>query len=68
MAYTILGLLILGLIVFIISFFKKDKLTDVENQMENLSVTLMQELHKVKKKQNELEEKVMQQSGNNHNQ
>lgn len=59
MAFAILGLLILGVIVYIASFFKKDRITDVENQMENLSVTMMQELYKVKKKQNHLEEEVM---------
>lgn len=59
MAYAIFGLLILGVIVYVASFFKKDRITDVENQMENLSVTMMQELYKVKKKQNHLEEEVM---------
>jgi hypothetical protein len=58
MEFAILGLLILGAVVFIASFFKKDRIADIENQMENLSITLMQELYKVKKKQNELEEEV----------
>ncbi|HET7579800.1 MAG TPA: hypothetical protein VFK33_11000 [Bacillales bacterium] len=56
---VILILLVAGAIVFIASFFKKDRIEGVENQMENLSITLMQELYKVKKKQNELEEEVM---------
>lgn len=59
MEFAILAFLIVGAIVFVASFFKKDRITSVENQMENLSVTLMQELYKVKKKQNQLEEEVM---------
>lgn len=59
MEIAIILLLIAGAIVFIASFFKKDRIAGVENQIENVSVTLMQELYKVKKKQNELEEEVM---------
>ncbi|HEX6923528.1 MAG TPA: hypothetical protein VF149_06850 [Bacillales bacterium] len=59
MEIAILILLVLGAVFFVGSFFKKDRIAGVENQMENLSITLMQELYKVKKKQNELEEEVM---------
>ncbi|HET7628456.1 MAG TPA: hypothetical protein VFK44_08730 [Bacillales bacterium] len=59
MEFAIFGLLVIGAIVFIASFFKKDRFADIENQMENLSITLMQELYKVKKKQNELEDEIM---------
>lgn len=59
MEIAIFLLLALGVVVFVASFFKKDRITGVENQMENLSITLMQELYKVKKKQSQLEEEVM---------
>lgn len=59
MEIAIVLLLIVGAVVFVASFFKKDRITGVENQIENMSITLMQELYKVKKKQNELEEEVM---------
>lgn len=59
MEILIMLLLVVGAIVFVASFFKKDRVSGIENQMENLSITLMQELYKVKKKQNEIEEEVM---------
>lgn len=59
MEILIMLLLVAGAIVFVASFFKKDRISGIENQMENLSITLMQELYKVKKKQNEIEEEVM---------
>lgn len=59
MEIAIFILLALGVVVFVASFFKKDRITGIENQMENLSITLMQELYKVKKKQSQLEEEVM---------
>lgn len=56
---AIFALLIFGAIIFVASFFKKDRFADVENQMENMSITLMQELYKVKKKQKQLEEEML---------
>ncbi|HET7658700.1 MAG TPA: hypothetical protein VFK37_10425 [Bacillales bacterium] len=59
MEIIIVLLLVAGAVIFVASFFKKDRISGIENQMENLSITLMQELYKVKKKQNEIEEEVM---------
>jgi hypothetical protein len=56
---AILSFLILGVIVFVASFFQKDRIAEVENQVENSSITLMQELYKVKKKLKHLEEEIM---------
>lgn len=46
-------------ILFILSFFKKEQNTELERQIENVSLTLMQELYQVKKKVQILEEEFM---------
>lgn len=59
MEFAILVLLIAGSVAFIASFFKKDRYSELENQMEHLSISVMQELYKVKKKQKQLEEELI---------
>lgn len=59
MGYLLLILIIVGLIILIVSFFKEDSIKQLEDQIEGTSVTVMQELYKVKKKIRVLEEEMM---------
>lgn len=59
MGFIILILVIVGLITLVFSYFKQDSVKQVESQLEENSITMMQELYKVKKKIRVLEEEVM---------
>ncbi|RYL91603.1 hypothetical protein EWI07_10905 [Sporolactobacillus sp. THM7-4] len=59
MGYIILILVLVGLITLAVSYFREDSVKQVENQLEENSITMMQELYKVKKKIRVLEEEVM---------
>ncbi|MCI1858396.1 MAG: hypothetical protein LKI94_11490 [Sporolactobacillus sp.] len=59
MGFVILVLVVVGLIALTVSYFKQDRIKTVENQLEENSITMMQELYKVKKKIRVLEEEVM---------
>ncbi|OIJ16736.1 hypothetical protein BKP37_05790 [Anaerobacillus alkalilacustris] len=59
MEYTIISMFSISIILFLISFFKKDKNKEVEKQIENFSITLMQEIYQLKKKIKVLEEEIL---------
>ncbi|MBM7097046.1 MULTISPECIES: hypothetical protein [Alteribacter] len=46
-------------ILFILSFTRKDPAKDVEKQLENFSITLMQEMYQLKKKMKTIEEEFV---------
>lgn len=59
MEFAIIILLITGITLLILSFFKKDSSKQVEVQLENFSIQLMKELYQIKKKMKVLEEELM---------
>lgn len=59
MGFVILILLIIGLVALAVSYYKQDSVKQMENQLEENSITMMQELYKVKKKIRVLEEEMM---------
>lgn len=59
MEYTLITLFSLSTLLFIISFFMKSQSKEVGNQIENYSITLMQEINHLKKKIKILEEAVL---------
>lgn len=59
MGYIILVLLIVGLVALAVSYYKQDSVKQIESQLEENSISMMQELYKVKKKIRVLEEEVM---------
>jgi hypothetical protein len=59
LGFVILLLLIVGLVALAVSYYKQDRVRQVESQLEENSITMMQELYKVKKKIRVLEEEVM---------
>ena len=59
MGYILLVLVFIGLIVLVLSFFKQDSIKQLEDQIEGTSITMMQELYKLKQKVRVLEEEMM---------
>ncbi|RYM02206.1 hypothetical protein EWH99_11285 [Sporolactobacillus sp. THM7-7] len=59
MGYIILALVLVGLVTLAVSYFKEDRVKQMESQLEENSIAMMQELYKVKKKIRVLEEEVM---------
>ncbi|MCA1031745.1 hypothetical protein LCL95_11990 [Bacillus timonensis] len=59
MEIAIICLLTISIVLFIISFFAKDKLKEIEKQVDSLSLTLMQESYQIKKKMKVLEEELL---------
>ncbi|MFN7251216.1 MAG: hypothetical protein ACK4M9_10535 [Anaerobacillus sp.] len=59
MELTLIALFSLSIILFLISFVKKDRNKEVEAQIENFSISLMQEIYQLKKKIKVLEEEIL---------
>lgn len=59
MEITIILLLVAAILILLLSFFKKDPVKNVEKQLENFSISLMQEILKLKTKIAVLEEELM---------
>ena len=55
----IILLLILAVLLFIISFFQKDRNSIIENNVEELSLNLYQETYQLKKRMKVLEEELL---------
>ena len=56
---AIIILLSASLLLFIISFFQKDKTSELEEELEELSMTLLQDHHNLKKRIALLEEELL---------
>lgn len=56
---AIIGLFSFSIVLLVLSFFKKDKYKELENQIENLTMTVMQENYQIKKKMKVLEEELL---------
>lgn len=59
MEFTIIVLFSLSIVLFVLSFFQKDKAKELEKQLENMSIQLMQEMYQLKKKVTVLEEEYL---------
>lgn len=59
MIYSIITLLIVALILFILSFFMNDKFKQLENQLEQVSLSTLQDSYQLKKKIKILEEELL---------
>lgn len=62
MLYAILAVIVVGIALFILSFFVNDRLEEVESQLEQLSITTMQDTYQLKKKVAVLEEELLPQN------
>lgn len=59
MEIIILSLFSLAIILLLISFFKKDKIAKLEEELEQVTLTHMQDIYQLKKKVKILEEEFM---------
>lgn len=59
MEWVIISLFILSAILLLLSFFQKRPNKEIEQQLENMSIQLMQEIYYLKKKVKILEEEYM---------
>ena len=59
MEMIMLSLILFAIILLIISFFKKDKMAKIEEELEQVTLTHMQDIYTLKKKVSILEEEFM---------
>lgn len=59
MLYAIIAVLITAVILFILSYFMNDRFEQLENQVEQLSISTMQDTYQIKKKIKVLEEELL---------
>lgn len=59
MLIAIISIAIIAVVLFVLSYFMNDKHQELENQLEQLSITTMQDTYQLKKKIKILEEELM---------
>ncbi|MBM7660835.1 hypothetical protein JOC85_001607 [Bacillus mesophilus] len=59
MVYILIGLFSFAILLLFLTFFKRDKVKDLEEQLEQLSLTMMQENYQMKKRIKILEEELL---------
>lgn len=59
MLYAIIAVIAVGVVLFILSFFMNDRIEDLESQLEQFSITTMQDTYQMKKKIKVLEEELL---------
>jgi hypothetical protein len=60
MEIIIIALFVVSILLIGISFFQRDQVKDIEQELDHLSVSSMQEIYKLKKKVRVLEEEILQ--------
>ncbi|MEI2665458.1 hypothetical protein [Rossellomorea sp. LJF3] len=59
MTYLFIGLVSFSILLLVISFLQRDRYRDIEKDMEELSMNVLQEHYKLKKRISVLEEELM---------
>ncbi|WP_121639738.1 hypothetical protein [Virgibacillus sp. Bac330] len=59
MIYAIITIIAIGIVLLAISFFMNDRIEQVESQLEQFSITTMQDTYQMKKKMKILEEELL---------
>ncbi|MEW9677929.1 hypothetical protein ABRT01_17545 [Lentibacillus sp. L22] len=59
MMYVLITLIAVAVVLFILTFFMNDKFADLESQVEQLSISSMQDTYQLKKKIKVLEEELL---------
>lgn len=59
MIYVLITLIAVAVVLFILTFFMSDKFDDLESQVEQLSISSMQDTYQLKKKIKILEEELL---------
>lgn len=59
MVYAAIAIIVVAIVLFGLSFFMNDKFEDLESQVEQLSISTMQDTYQMKKKIKILEEELL---------
>ncbi|KKE80627.1 hypothetical protein NSA56_05485 [Oceanobacillus caeni] len=59
MIYAVVSILAVAVVLFVLSFFMNDRIEELESQVEQLSITTMQDTYQMKKKVKILEEELL---------
>jgi hypothetical protein len=59
MLYAIISIIVVGIVLLAVSFFMSDRMEQVESQLEQFSITTMQDTYQIKKKIKILEEELL---------
>ncbi|ALX48089.1 hypothetical protein [Lentibacillus amyloliquefaciens] len=59
MMYAIISIIVIAVVLLILSFFMNDKFDNLESEIEQLSISTMQENYQMKKKIKVLEEELL---------
>ena len=59
MIYAIVTILVVGAALLILSYFLNDRMEELESQLEQFSITTMQDTYQMKKKIKILEEELL---------
>lgn len=59
MLYAIIAIIVVAIVLFILSYFMNDRIEEVEAQLEQMSITTMQDTYQLKKKVKVLEEELL---------
>lgn len=59
MIYALISIVAVAAVLFVLSFFMNDRMEELESQLEQLSITTMQDTYQMKKKIKILEEELL---------
>lgn len=59
MLIAAIAILIVGVVLFLLSYFMNDRIEELENQLEQFSITTVQDTYQMKKKIKILEEELL---------
>ncbi|MDR4281823.1 hypothetical protein FO523_22510, partial [Bacillus subtilis KCTC 1028 = ATCC 6051a] len=60
MEIAIIGLLVVSIVLIAFSYFQREPIKEVEQELETLQLSAMQEIYKLKKKMKVLEEELLE--------
>lgn len=59
MIYVLITIILIGIALFVSTFFMADKMKDIEDQLEQFSIQSMQDTYQLKKKLQVIEEELL---------
>ena len=59
MIFALISIVVVAAVLFVLSFFMNDRMEELENQLEQLSIKTMQDTYQMKKKIKILEEELL---------
>ncbi|MFC2948167.1 hypothetical protein [Virgibacillus sediminis] len=68
MLYAVIAIIAVAVVLFVMSFFMNDRFKEMESQLEQLTLTTMQDNYLMKKKLKVLEEELLPQELTNETQ